>query len=98
MHLRALELADAEALSTLRDDPEVARYQSWGRFTLKDAQALIECMLPLQPDSRGRWYQFGIVLRDNAELIGDCGLRCPTADVAQAQAEIGIHTRSCVLG
>ena len=85
--LRPLRSADAEALSSLRDDPNVARYQSWRRCTLRDAQTLIEQMLPLQPDTRGRWYQFGIVLNKSGELIGDCALRCPAAD--PKQAEIG---------
>ena len=85
--LRVLERGDAEALSRVRDDPDVARYQSWRRCTLEDAQALIEEMLPLEPDMRGRWYQFGIVLSVSGELIGDCALRCPAAD--PKQAEIG---------
>jgi RimJ/RimL family protein N-acetyltransferase len=85
--LRALERSDAQALSNLRDHVEVARYQSWNRFTPRDAQALIEQMLPRQPDSPGQWYQFGIVLRDSGKLIGDCGLRRPGAE--PTQAEIG---------
>ena len=85
VRLRALRRADAEALSRLRDDPDVARYQTWRRCTLEDAQALVEQMLPLQPDTRGRWYQFGIVLSESGELIGDCALRCPAADAKQAE-------------
>ncbi len=83
--LRPLDLADAQALSALRSHPETARYQSWEDFSLDDAQALIDDMRLRRPDVRGAWYQLGIVLRESGELIGDCALRCPADDAAQAE-------------
>lgn len=87
VRLRALEPADAEALSRIRDDPRVARYQSWTHCTLQDAEALIQQTLPPRQATPGRWSQFAIVLRKSGTLIGDCGLRNPA--MGSRQAEIG---------
>ena len=80
-------MVDGAALGAIRDHPEVARFQSWDRWTQQDSDALIRQMLITRPDMPGSWYQFGVALRNSNDLIGDCGFRAP-AD-CHDQAEIG---------
>lgn len=64
-----------------RNDPVVARFQSWSSFSEADARALVSAVS--QPGVDG-WHQWALALGD--ELIGDVGLR--TFDGAR-QGEIG---------
>jgi len=88
--LRALTLADAPMIAAIRDDPEVARYQSWVRYTEADARDAIARAAATRPDRAGEWYRFGIGLKsDPARLVGDCVMHCPEED--PRQAEIGFN-------
>ncbi len=73
--LRPLHEADAPAIAGYRDDPEVARYQSWDRYTAADALAMIASLADASPGTPGAWFQWGIVDRSSGALIGDCGLK-----------------------
>ncbi|MCP3141733.1 GNAT family N-acetyltransferase [Pyxidicoccus xibeiensis] len=72
--LRRLRADDLEALVAYRNDPEVARYQSWSDYDAKRGSALIESMHGRQPGEPG-WFQFAIALKDTDALVGDCALR-----------------------
>jgi len=54
--------------------PEVARYQSWGRFTLEDAKRLYESQLAGTYGAIGSWHQVAIADTANDALLGDCAL------------------------
>ncbi|MBA3549297.1 MAG: GNAT family N-acetyltransferase [Nannocystis sp.] len=73
--LRPLREADAAAIRGYRDDPEVARYQSWDRYSEADALAMITSLAGTSPGTPGAWFQWGIVHRSSGALIGDCGLK-----------------------
>lgn len=75
--LRPLMLADAPTLAAYRSHPDVARYQSWETYTLKDAEALCLKQQGVALDTPGTWRQLAIVLVQTSELIGDCGLHFP---------------------
>lgn len=78
LQLRPLVLADVPAIVRFRDDPEVARYQSWDRYSEDDARALVESVCDGRPGTAGEWFQWGIVLAEGPDagaLIGDCGLK-----------------------
>ena len=70
--LRPLTAADIPAIVGYRDDPEVARYQSWERYSEADARALVDSVADATPGAPG-WFQWGIE-RDGI-LLGDCGLK-----------------------
>ena len=66
------------AITRYRDDPEVARHQSWDRYSEDDARALVLSLADRRPGTAGQWFQWGIVLADGpaaGALIGDCGLK-----------------------
>lgn len=61
-------------MSSYRDLPEVARYQSWTTFGLADAAQLIADQQRVQPAAPDSWLQLMIVLDDSDRAIGDCGI------------------------
>jgi RimJ/RimL family protein N-acetyltransferase len=77
--LRRLRRDDLEALVAYRNDPEVARYQSWTDYDARRGLQLIQDMEGRQPGMPG-WFQFAIALKDSDALIGDCALRVDADD------------------
>ncbi|MEO5608445.1 MAG: GNAT family N-acetyltransferase [Ornithinibacter sp.] len=83
--LRVMRTTDAAPFAAYRNDPEVARYQSWNLpFTEQDALSLL-CEQDDRDDvSPGLWTQFA--LERDGELIGDV---CVRIDDTGGVAEIG---------
>ncbi|RKH63618.1 GNAT family N-acetyltransferase [Corallococcus llansteffanensis] len=77
--LRRLRAEDLDALVAYRNDPEVARYQSWSDYDAQRGRQLIEMMSGRQPGEPG-WFQFAIALKDTDALVGDCALRVDESD------------------
>lgn len=86
--LRDLTLEDAETLLRYRQDPEVARYQSWRIFDLDGIRRFILSHRNLAPNTEDSWYQVAIADRKGNQLLGDLGLHFPNGQ--REQAEIGI--------
>lgn len=74
LRLRRFTEADMAAFLAYRNDPEVARYQSWESMTGDEARAYITDQIDLQPGEPGTWFQFAIALKASDALIGDCAL------------------------
>jgi RimJ/RimL family protein N-acetyltransferase len=83
--LRRLQEADLPDLLGYRNDPEVARYQNWETLSSARARALIEAQKHLEPGTPGSWFNFGMALKPEGRLVGDCGLQVLLHDVRQAQ-------------
>ncbi|NOK35898.1 N-acetyltransferase [Corallococcus exercitus] len=77
--LRRLEPEDLDALVAYRNDPEVARFQSWTDYDAQRGMQLIDSMRERQPGEPG-WFQFAIALKATNALIGDCALRVDADD------------------
>jgi RimJ/RimL family protein N-acetyltransferase len=75
LHLRPLTPDDIPVIARYRDDPEVARHQSWDRYTEDDARALVEQLAGGTPGTPGQWFQWGITRASDGLLLGDCGLK-----------------------
>jgi RimJ/RimL family protein N-acetyltransferase len=80
LRLRRFTNSDMDAFLAYRNDPEVARYQSWERVTKREAQALITDQVDEQPGEPGSWFQFAIAIKDTDALIGDCALHVHAED------------------
>ncbi|WP_245593217.1 GNAT family N-acetyltransferase [Deinococcus frigens] len=86
--LRHLRPGDAPALAAYRNDPDVARFQSWALpYALAQAEALIEAMHERTPGQPG-WTQLALVDANTEELLGDFAVN-GAASGEGAQAEIG---------
>ncbi|MBE0643847.1 MAG: GNAT family N-acetyltransferase [Bacteroidetes bacterium] len=90
--IRPLETADSAAVFAYRSDPDVVRYQMWRPARERDVRSFIRDMRGLAPGMPGIWYQFGIILQQNGELIGDCGVHMPLDD--PECVELGLTLRS----
>lgn len=64
---------DLAPFVAMRDDPEVARYQSWERYTLEDGRRFIADLAAMNPGDPG-WFQFALEDRRSGSFVGDCGL------------------------
>jgi [ribosomal protein S5]-alanine N-acetyltransferase len=58
--LRRFRDADLAPFVAYRNDPEVARYQSWDSFDEREARAFIREMASVQPGVPGEWFQFAV--------------------------------------
>lgn len=72
--LRRFQPADLEPLLAYRNDPEVARYQSWEAMTVAEGRSFILDNSRALPGIPGTWVQIAITLRGSSLLIGDCAL------------------------
>src|ERR671916_2722740 len=84
--LRRFEDSDLAPFLAYRNDPEVARYQSWESCDEREALDFIREMRTSEPGTPGEWFQFAVELKETGVLIGDCGLK---TEEDGWQAEIG---------
>lgn len=85
--LRRFRESDLEPFLTYRNQPEVARYQSWIRWSRDQGIEFIHDQQHVDPGDLGRWFQYAMELKESGELVGDCGLCVKVA--APKTAEIG---------
>ena len=73
LRIRRFKDSDLAPFMAYRNDPKVARYQSWYSYDQREARAFIREMKSAQPGVPGEWFQFAI--ESTQDLIGDCALR-----------------------
>ncbi len=72
--LRRFRVEDLEPFMAYRNDPEVARYQTWESFSREEAEKFIARQSRARPGIPGRWFQFAVEIKDRGVLAGDCAL------------------------
>lgn len=82
--LRRFTEADVPAFHAYRNDPALARYQSWGSCDVAEATEFIRLHQTCDAGVPGQWLQVAIALKDTNELIGDCALKVLVHDPKQA--------------
>jgi RimJ/RimL family protein N-acetyltransferase len=87
LRLRQFALDDLAHFRSYRNDPDIARYQSWSEFSEQEAVDFIAAQKALRPGVPGQWFQFAIELKATNALIGDCALKIDEHE--PRQAEIG---------
>lgn len=87
LRLRHFKDSDITLFMSYRNDPMVAKYQSWERISEVEAQNFIQEQKQIQPGIPGRGFQIAIELMATGELIGDCYFLIHELD--HCQAEIG---------
>lgn len=85
LELRHFTPADLAIFTRYRQNPDVARYQSWESFSHEQARAMYQHMQILPFGTPDNWYQVAI---EHAEfgMVGDFGLHF----VDDEQVEIGV--------
>ena len=87
LRLRHFTDADLAAFMAYRNDPEVAKYQSWTGISEPEARAFLQEQKEVQPGVPGLGFQIAIELKETGVLIGDCYFTINEHD--DRQAEIG---------
>ncbi|MBS5112706.1 MAG: GNAT family N-acetyltransferase [Coprobacillus cateniformis] len=72
LYLRQLQESDAKRMSEYRCKEEVAKYQSWKKYTIEDATKRIQHCLTITSFNKPKSdYHLAIILKENDEMIGD---------------------------
>lgn len=87
LYARAFTPDDVETFVAYRQDPDVARYQSWTDYTLEQGRTLVAANQELRLGVPGRWYQIALQERSGDHLIGDLALKIDAEE--PREAEIG---------
>jgi RimJ/RimL family protein N-acetyltransferase len=87
LFLRRFREEDLEPFLTYRNQPEVARYQSWVHWSHDQGIEFIREQQQVSPGDLGRWFQYAMELKGTGDLVGDCGLCIKVA--SPKTAEIG---------
>ena len=92
--VRRFTEVDVQPFMAYRNDPAVARYQSWESFNLAEATEFIRCHQSLEAGVPGQWLQIAIALKDTNALIGDCALKVQAQDPRQATIGVTLARQS----
>jgi RimJ/RimL family protein N-acetyltransferase len=83
--LRNFTDADLDIFLAYRNDPSVAKYQSWSLpYSHEKAQAFIDEMKDIHAPKQGQWLQLAIELKETGALIGDVAFCIKDDDIRQA--------------
>jgi RimJ/RimL family protein N-acetyltransferase len=83
--LRNFIASDLEAFLTYRNDPEVAKYQSWSiPYSREKGEAFIREMQDVHAPKQGDWLQLALELKETGALIGDVAFGIKVDDIRQA--------------
>lgn len=85
--IKELDMQDAAAMYAYRSDSHVTRYQTWRPASEKEVREFICKMNHTGFNRMDTWFQLGMYLRENGQLIGDLGLHFLSPD--NDQIEIG---------
>ena len=87
LRLRRFGEADLPAFIAYRNDPDVARYQSWEGISEAEAVAFVREQQSAPAGEPGEGLQIAIERKDSGRMIGDCFFKVMEDD--PRQAEIG---------
>ena len=88
LSIQPLTERDLPAFVNYRQDPEVARFQSWDTsYSANQARELLKSQADVLLPSSGNWLQLAVHDRNTGELLGDLALH--SLDTDQSAFEIG---------
>lgn len=85
--LRSFIRDDLPAFASYRNQPEVARYQSWASYSAADAEAFFKQQHKLAFNTDDTWFQIAAERKEDAALAGDVAVHFFDDGL---QAEIGV--------
>lgn len=83
--LRDFRKEDLVAFTEYRNDPEVARYQSWQDYDMERAQLFYVGQMAQLFGQLGSWYQIAICDKASDKILGDCVIHF----IDEQQVEVG---------
>lgn len=92
--LRNFVESDIDAFVAYRNEPEVAKFQSWSiPYSREQAQKYIASIKDMNAPKQGDWLQIAIELKEANELIGDVGCFIKPEDARQATIGFTLASR-----
>jgi ribosomal-protein-alanine N-acetyltransferase len=85
--LRDYVLDDWEAVFAYQSDPRYLRYYPRSRMLELESRSFVERNVYWQHERPRTRFQMAVILKDNGQLIGSCGIRKETVD--DIEAELG---------
>jgi RimJ/RimL family protein N-acetyltransferase len=86
--IEPLTMRDVDEFVRYRQDPEIARFQSWDtNYSSQHGIDLVQSQVDVVLPSPGNWVQLAIHDRETGELLGDLALH--TIDATELSFEIG---------
>jgi RimJ/RimL family protein N-acetyltransferase len=83
--IRAFNITDLVNFTRYRQQPCIAKYQSWSSYSLEDAHALYDDMQLSKFGTEGYWFQLAIADKVTDELLGDIAVHF----IDDCQIELG---------
>lgn len=81
--IRPLELKDIDTFVAYRQDPEIAKFQSWEpSYSKIQALQLLESQVGVLVPKKDEWLQLGVCDRVTGELLGDLAIHSMAEDVS----------------
>ncbi|MEY4961426.1 MAG: hypothetical protein RLZZ249_123 [Actinomycetota bacterium] len=75
LSISPLQLADLDSFVSYRQDPQVARYQSWEpSYSIEQGRELIGSQAGIDFPGVGQWLQLGVRESQSERLVGDLAL------------------------
>jgi RimJ/RimL family protein N-acetyltransferase len=88
LSIEPLTMRDVDEFVRYRQDPEIARFQSWDtNYSAQHGVDLVQSQEGVVIPAPGTWLQLAIHDRETGELLGDLALH--TIDTAEPSFEIG---------
>ena len=87
MRLREFRDDDWRAVLAYQRDPRYLRYYAWTDRTEDEVRAFVQMFIDYQHETPRTRFQLATTLRETGQLIGNVGIRRPSAD--STDAEIG---------
>jgi RimJ/RimL family protein N-acetyltransferase len=82
--LREFVESDWPTVLAYQSDPRYLRYYHWTERNEKDVREFVQTQIASQYEQPRTKFQLAIALRENQQLIGNCGIRMKSADAHEA--------------
>lgn len=89
--IRKLRSEDLEDFHAYRSDPKVARYQGFEIMDRKEAQLFIEAQKGKELGQIKDWIQFGLIQKEQKNLIGDCAIKLSGHNMKVAEIGLSLN-------
>ncbi len=91
--LREFRESDWQAVLEYQRDPLYLRYNPWTHRTEADARNSVRMFIAWQAEQPRTKFQFAIILKEQARLIGNCGIRMRGLDAHEADIGYELDSR-----
>ena len=85
--------ADWQAVFLYQSDPLYLRYNDWTHGTQKDVCEFIQIFIDQQKEQPRTKFQLAVVLKEETQLIGNCGIRVNDREMREANIGYELNTQ-----